>query len=128
MKLKKVPEELKTIKPQREQSFIQQMKLKKELSRKSLKKQTLQTLAFVKYKHDQILSIIDSIDEVTQMFLDMKVLIDNQSLLINDIVENCQQAQDYTNDTVELIQTSKHLQKSSHIVCFIYLFLVCKLF
>lgn len=121
MKLKKVPEELKTIKPQREQSFIQQMKLKKELSRKSLKKQTLQTLAFVKYKHDQILSIIDSIDEVTQMFLDMKVLIDNQSLLINDIVENCQQAQDYTNDTVELIQTSKHLQKSSHIVCF-YLF------
>ena len=121
---KKLPEELQTIKPSKQSSFRQQMKLKKQLSQRTLKKHSLQTLAYIKYKHDQLTMIVDSIDEVTQMFLDMKILINDQSLLINNIVDNCEQAKEYTSDAVELIQSSKPLHKHYRIVCLLFLIII----
>ena len=119
MKTKYIPQQFQTIQPKKERSFIQDMKLKRELTRKTLKKQNLQTLAYVKYKHDQIVNIVTSIDELSQMLLDIKLLVNDQSLLINNIIENCEQAEEYTKETVEVLQTAKHLQKKNRIVCFL---------
>lgn len=115
MKRKSIPQEYQTIKPKKEHSFIQEMKFKREISKESLKKQNGKILSYVKQKHDYINEIVNSIDNLSQMMLDIKLLVDEQSLMINNIVDNCEQAQEYTQQSVEQIQSSKQLHKQRKI-------------
>ena len=108
----------------KEKSFKHLMKLKKQSSKKKLyKKESLQTLAFIKSRHETILQILNNVDDLSHILLDAKILVDIQSEMINNIVDNCEEAKEYVNESLDVIQESKQLHKTSKYVCFLFFLL-----
>ncbi|KAL7715475.1 Syntaxin-2 [Entamoeba marina] len=88
-----------------------QQQLKMELTKKLDKTESLQVLAYVKNRHDEVLSISKSIDKLTKTFVDAAILVQMQGELINNIIHNCSTAKNYTQRATQIIQKSGTLKK-----------------
>ncbi|EAL45072.1 syntaxin, putative [Entamoeba histolytica HM-1:IMSS-B] len=106
-----LPPELQTLNIKEEKRFHHQMKLKKESSKRINKIQSINSLAYVKSKHDEIITIIRSIDELAQTFVDAAILVEMQGEMINNICDNCEQAKEYTTEALININKAKRLRK-----------------
>ncbi|EKE37542.1 SNARE domain containing protein [Entamoeba nuttalli P19] len=115
-----LPPELQTLNIKEEKRFHHQMKLKKESSKRINKIQSINSLAYVKSKHDEIITIIRSIDELAQTFVDAAILVEMQGEMINNICDNCEQAKEYTTEALININKAKRLRKPNRFVCFFF--------
>ncbi|ELP85835.1 syntaxin-2, putative [Entamoeba invadens IP1] len=138
MGINNLPPELSTVQVIPSQQEIKKKlsvsKLVKEASRRMNKTDGLKTLAYIKARHDEILCIVRSIDDLSQTFVDAAILVQMQGEMINDICKNCETAQEYTQLSVHRIQTSKKLtkkgrfKKAFYIICscmIIFVIIVC---
>lgn len=90
-----------------------------------LREKATQALAYVENKHNDIVRLAESVQELHAMFVDLAALVDNQGDLIDDIESNCRSAVQYTEKAVENIHATAILQKKARSkMCFIVCMLV----
>lgn len=78
-----------------------------------LQKDATQALAYVENKHNDIVTLTNSVKEVNKLFKDMEILVNNQGELIDDIEENCREASEYVEKGVENLHEANVLQKKA---------------
>lgn len=78
-----------------------------------LQKDATQALAYVENKHNEIVTLTNSVKEVNKLFKDMEILVNNQGELIDDIEENCRKASEYVEKGVENLHEANVLQKKA---------------
>jgi len=67
----------------------------------------------IQARHQEILKIEKSINELHQLFVDMAVLVESQGELIDQIEHNVLQSVNYTDKGVQELQTARKYQKKS---------------
>lgn len=78
-----------------------------------LQKDATQALAYVENKHNEIVTLTNSVKEVHQLFQDLAILVDNQGEIIDDIEENCRKASEYVEKGVENLHEAHVYQKKA---------------
>ncbi|EDR28478.1 syntaxin, putative [Entamoeba dispar SAW760] len=122
---KQVKLKLQTLSVKEGKRFLHQMKLKKEPSKHINKTQSINTLAYVKSKHDEIITIIRGIDELAQTFVDAAILVEMQSEMINNICDNCEQAKEYTTEALVNIKKAQRIRKPNRFKKWSILICIC---
>jgi t-SNARE complex subunit (syntaxin) len=80
---------------------------------KDLREKARQALAFVENKHNDILRLQQSINELHQMFLDMATLVASQGELVDQIEDSCAKAEMYMERAVDELRKTNRLQRKS---------------
>jgi len=80
----------------------------------------------IQARHQEILKIEKSINELHQLFVDMAVLVESQGELIDQIEHNVLQSVNYTDKGVQELQTARKYQKKARkkMCCLIITFLI----
>jgi len=78
-----------------------------------LRDKATEALAYVEKKHNDIVKLGQSIEELHQLFLDLATLVAANGELINQIEDNCQLAAEYTAQGLESINKTAVIQKKS---------------
>jgi len=80
---------------------------------KDIREAARDALRFVESKHNDIVRLKQSIDELHQMFLDMATLVQAQGELIDQIEANCDKAEEYIVRAVDELRKANKLQRKS---------------
>jgi len=78
-----------------------------------LRDKATEALAYVEKKHNEIVKLGESIEQLHQLFLDLSTLVAANGELINQIEDNCQLAAEYTSEGLQSINNTAVIQKKS---------------
>lgn len=84
-----------------------------EQQQQDLQAEATQALAYVENKHNEIVTLTNSMRELHQLFLDLSFLVENQGELIDDIEDNCRRASEYVEKGVENLHQANVYQKKA---------------
>lgn len=82
-------------------------------------------LSYIENKHERILHLEQSINELHQLFVDMALLVETQGEIINQIEMNVHSAAEYVKEgNQELVQAVEYQKKSRKKMCIIIIIVV----
>lgn len=94
------------------------------------KEDAMNALTYIEFRHQGILKLEKSIQELNQLFQDMSILIDTQQEIIDNIETNVNTSVSYTKTAVKELHTANTYQKKSRkkmcclIICGIIVFVI----